>query len=289
MTKPRILFVLHLPPPMHGAALVGSFIRESGLVNSTFDTRYVNLSASSTLEEVGRFSLKKFRPVFRLIREVRRTVSEWKPDRVYLTPSATMPGLLKDALVARAARRKGARVILHFHNKGVAERQDRFVYDRLYRILFRDARVILLSERLYPDVRKYVPEERVSCCANGVSVPDLDFSTPPAAPPEMTILFLSNMIRSKACTGLTSREVHRMFSCSRRSADERFRAATHLSILEAIHEERLSRMQELLLNPSQYLGAIANLCGYASQNAACKFFRIKTGMTMSAWRRRHLG
>ena len=69
MTKPRILFVLHLPPPMHGAALVGSFIRESGLVNSTFDTRYVNLSASSTLEEVGRFSLKKFRPVFRLIRE----------------------------------------------------------------------------------------------------------------------------------------------------------------------------------------------------------------------------
>ena len=134
MTKPRILFVLHLPPPMHGAALVGSFIRESGLVNSTFDTRYVNLSASSTLEEVGRFSLKKFRPVFRLIREVCRTVSEWKPDRVYLTPSATMPGLLKDALVARAARRKGARVILHFHNKGVAERQDRFVYDRLYRI-----------------------------------------------------------------------------------------------------------------------------------------------------------
>ena len=202
MTKPRILFVLHLPPPMHGAALVGSFIRESGLVNSTFDTRYVNLSASSTLEEVGRFSLKKFRPVFRLIREVRRTVSEWKPDRVYLTPSATMPGLLKDALVVRVARRKGARVILHFHNKGVAERQDRFVYDRLYRILFRDARVILLSERLYPDVRKYVPEERVSYCANGVSVPDLDFSTPPAAPPEMTILFLSNMIRSKGVSVL---------------------------------------------------------------------------------------
>ena len=227
MTKPRILFVLHLPPPMHGAALVGSFIRESGLVNDSFDTRYVNLSASSTLEEVGRFSLKKFRPVFRLIGEVRRTVSQWKPERVYLTPSATMPGLLKDALVARAARRKGARVILHFHNKGVAERQGRFVYDRLYRILFRDARVILLSERLYSDVRKYVPEERVSYCPNGVSVPDLDFSTPPAAPLEMTgkkplemtILFLSNMIRSKgvsvmieACRLLKERGIG--FRCS---------------------------------------------------------------------------
>ena len=48
-------------------------------------------------------------------------------------------------------------------------------------------------------------------------------------------------------------------------------------------------MQELLSNPAQELSAIANLCGYFSQNAACKFFRIKTGMTMSAWRRRHLG
>lgn len=98
-----------------------------------------------------------------------------------------------------------------------------------------------------------------------------------------------DMIRSKACTGLTSDDVHGMFSCSRRSADERFRAATRLSILEAIHKERLSRMQELLSNPLQALSAIANLCGYASQNAACKFFRLKTGMTMTAWRRRHLG
>ena len=98
-----------------------------------------------------------------------------------------------------------------------------------------------------------------------------------------------SLIRSKACTGLTSDEVHRLFSCSRRSADERFRAATHMSILEAIHEERLSRMRELLSNPTQELGAIANLCGYASQNAACKFFRLKTGMTMTDWRRRHLG
>lgn len=97
------------------------------------------------------------------------------------------------------------------------------------------------------------------------------------------------LIHAKACTGLTANQVHETFSCSRRAADERFRAATGKSILEAIHEARLARMQELLSNPAQELSAIANLCGYFSQNAACKFFRIKTGMTMSAWRRRHLG
>ena len=98
-----------------------------------------------------------------------------------------------------------------------------------------------------------------------------------------------DLIHAKACTGLGADEVRRTFSCSRRSADERFRAATRQSILEMIHSVRLTRMQELLSNPIQGLSAIANLCGYASQNAACKFFRLKTGMTMSAWRRKHAG
>jgi len=96
------------------------------------------------------------------------------------------------------------------------------------------------------------------------------------------------LVQAKACAGLTADQVHKVFSCSRRAADERFRAATRQSILEAIHAVRLARMKELLANPAQTLAAIANLCGYSSQNAACKFFRLKTGMTMSGWRLHHL-
>ena len=198
MNKPRILFILHLPPPVHGASLVGSAIRESELVNGAFDTRYINLSSSVTLEQVGRFSFGKVRTVSRLLSEVRRILREWKPDLVYLTPSATMPGLLKDALTARLVRRKGCKAVLHFHNKGVATHQDKFVYDWLYRMLFRDASVILLSRLLYPDIRKYIPEERVSYCPNGVSVPAAVHK--PGDVPR--ILFLSNMIRSKGVSVL---------------------------------------------------------------------------------------
>ena len=213
--KPRILFILHLPPPVHGAALVGSFIRDSRAVNDAFEGRYVNLSASSRLEQVGRFSFGKVAGVFRRLREVRSTVREWKPDLVYITPCSTMPGLLKDALTARAARRSGGKVLLHFHNKGVAARHDRLLDDRLYRILFRDARVILLSPLLYPDVRKYVPKNRVSYCSNGVSVPDV-VRVPESVP---SLLFLSNMLRSKgtdilldACRVLKERGI--AFRCS---------------------------------------------------------------------------
>lgn len=221
--KPRILFILHLPPPVHGASLVGSAIRGSDLVKDAFDARFVNLSASARLEEVGRFSFGKSRSVFRLLKEVKRTVREWKPELVYMTPSSTMPGLLKDALTARLVRRKGCRTVLHFHNKGVSARQDRFLDDRLYRMLFKDARVILLSRNLYPDIRKYVPEERVSYCANGVSVPEITREPGPVP----RLLFLSNIIRSKgvsvlveACRLLKERGV--AFGCSlvgARSAD----------------------------------------------------------------------
>lgn len=177
---------------------MGSFLKESDLVNGTFGARYVNLSASESLAQVGRFSFGKVWSVFRLLAEVRRTLRAWKPDLVYMTPSSKMPGLLKDALVARMVRRKGCKAILHFHNKGVASRQDRLLDDRLYRMLFREASVILLSERLYPDIRKYEPMEHVSFCANGVSVRDV-VRSPGAVP---TILFLSNMIRSKGVSDL---------------------------------------------------------------------------------------
>lgn len=194
--KPRILFILHLPPPVHGAAVMGEQIRTSALLPACCESRFINLSASATLEQVGRFSVQKFRPVFRLAGEVRRTVREWKPDLVYLTPSVTMPGLLKDVFVARAAR--GTKRMLHLHNKGVAQRQDRFLLSILYRMLFKDARVILLSHLLYPDIRKYVPENHVSYCPNGVSVPSVHRVSGDVP----RLLFLSNIIRSKGVSVL---------------------------------------------------------------------------------------
>ena len=213
MSKPRILFVLHLPPPVHGASLVGSFIRESALVEEAFETRWVNLAVSTRLSEVRRFTFRKVFTILRLLREVRATVRSWRPDLVYMTPSSTMPALLKDVLLVLGM--KGCRKVFHFHNKGVSRRQDRFLDDRLYRILFRDASVILLSGLLYPDIRKYVPEELVSYCPNGVSVPTV--IRRPCTPPR--ILFLSNMIRSKgvsvlvdACRLLQARGIP--FRCS---------------------------------------------------------------------------
>ena len=213
--KPRILFVLHLPPPVHGAAMMGQAIRESGMVADAFDARFVNLSASASLSEVGRVSLKKLTFMSRLLRQVRKEVKDFRPDLVYLTPTSSGPGLIKDCLTARSIRKRGSKVVLHFHNKGVSARQDRFPYGFLYRSLFKDAKVILLSERLYPDVERFVARENAYFCPNGIDGVDVRRREKQSVP---EILFLSNLLPDKgvvdlldACKILVERGLR--FSC----------------------------------------------------------------------------
>lgn len=93
-----------------------------------------------------------------------------------------------------------------------------------------------------------------------------------------------DLVRERACTGLSAAEVAATFPCSRRMADIRFRRATGHSILDEIHAVQLERAQQLARNPNLPLKAISDFCGFANPNSLRKFFRKATGMTLSAWR-----
>lgn len=51
---------MHMPPPVHGAAMMGKYIHDSKLINETFECRYINPSASSNIKEVGKLNIGKF-------------------------------------------------------------------------------------------------------------------------------------------------------------------------------------------------------------------------------------
>ena len=96
------------------------------------------------------------------------------------------------------------------------------------------------------------------------------------------------LIRLKACTGLTADRVARLFPCSRRMASIRFAQATGRTILGEIHAVQLERAKQLLRDPNQMLKSIADFCGFTHPNSLRKFFLHETGMTLTAWRRKHL-
>ena len=57
-----ILYLLHLPPPVHGSSIVGEFAKESPLINNSFHGRYINLLMSRSVNETGKTSfIKLFR------------------------------------------------------------------------------------------------------------------------------------------------------------------------------------------------------------------------------------
>lgn len=44
--KSKILFIMHMPPPVHGAAMMGKYIHDSKLINDKFECHYINLTTA---------------------------------------------------------------------------------------------------------------------------------------------------------------------------------------------------------------------------------------------------
>lgn len=196
--KRKILFILHLPPPIHGAAMVGKYIHDSKTINEQFECRYINLTTASSLEEIGKVSYGKLKAFIHLLSTIRRQVEEFHPYLVYVTPNAKGGAFYKDFIVVQMLKIMGCRVVAHYHNKGVCIRQDRWFENLLYQRFFKGIKVILLGKSLYNDVAKYVRWEDVYICPNGIPVDKVvkekmyrvDDKT-------SSLLFLSNLIESK--------------------------------------------------------------------------------------------
>ena len=166
--KQKILFIMHMPPPVHGAAMVGQYIHDSKLINEKFEGHYINLTTAKNLQDIGKVGIRKMVDFYALLRKIRRSLKTINPDLVYVTPNACGGAFYKDYIVVQMIKRMGYQVVVHYHNKGVSTRQNRFLDNFLYQRFFKGIKVILLSECLYDDVKKYVKREDVFVCPNGI-------------------------------------------------------------------------------------------------------------------------
>ena len=198
--KYNILFILHLPPPVHGAAMVGKYIKDSVLINSEFGCHYINLAIASSIEDIGKVGLKKLWHFLQLLHVIRREVKRVKPDLVYITPNAKGGAFYKEWVIVMMLKMMGCRIVAHYHNKGVSSRQDKWLDNWMYRRFFKNIKVILLAEALYFDIQKYVRREDVYICPNGIPVEELQNSGASVEKKNRNVpqlLFLSNLLVDK--------------------------------------------------------------------------------------------
>ena len=104
---------------------------------------------------------------------------------------------------------------------------------------------------------------------------------------EPRILAAVELIRREACNGLTASDVIKSVRGSRRLTEIRFREAMGHSILDEILGVRMEKVQFLLSMTDTPIGAIAAMCGFRSEIALHKFFKLSTGMCMREWRKRN--
>jgi glycosyltransferase involved in cell wall biosynthesis len=195
--KSKILFILHLPPPVHGSSMVGQYIKDSEIINTSFETHYINLSTSKTVDEIGKKPFVKVSRYVKILFQVIISLIKHNPKIVYLAITAKGVGFYKDFPIVLLTTLFNKKLVLHYHNKGVRKNQHRPFDNLLYHILFKNTKIILLSERLYEDISKYVKKEDVFFCPNGIQVINPEEKISPTNNSVPQILFLSNLIASK--------------------------------------------------------------------------------------------
>ncbi len=220
-SQKKILFILHLPPPVHGAAMVGKWIKESQIINNAIDGRYLNLSTSESLQDIGKGGVQKLISFLKVVKKVIIALFQRKHDLCYMTITAKGPGFYKDACIVFILKFFRKKIIYHFHNKGVRANSDGFVNKQLYKFVFKNTKSILLSKYLYNDISQFVDEKNVLYCPNGIKEVDYDFSKTISNVKLATpckFLFLSNMMEEKgvyvlleACAILKQKKV--AFEC----------------------------------------------------------------------------
>ena len=92
-------------------------------------------------------------------------------------------------------------------------------------------------------------------------------------------------IRCYACNRtIDINTVAKQMKCSRRLATLLFKKETGHTILDAIRNRRLEKIQDLLTKTNLPISAVIDRSGYASESFAKRLFRKTTGMTMKQYR-----
>lgn len=193
--RKRVLFVLTLPPPVHGSALMSQYIKNSRLINEKFDCDFINLSTSRKIDEIGKNNPIKLWRLFTALVSLLWKLMTKRYSLCYLTTTCHGIGFLKDVPFVLLCKLFVNTIVIHQHNKGMSKDLGKWPYRWLLPLCYNKAKVILLSWRLYHDIERIVPREYVCICPNGI--PDVEYDYKERNNKVVHLLFLSNLIESK--------------------------------------------------------------------------------------------
>ncbi len=196
--KKKILFLIQLPPPVHGASLRNKFLLESRLLNLNFNISLLEIKFANDVHDIGKLSFKKIiKTIYLAIRLLQQLLKN--PDLVYFNFAVKEPAFYRDALLLLIIRLFKVKHALHIRTQGVSVASSNNKLKRLlYKYCFKKSETICLSEALSNDI-KNVCNSSIHIMNNGIK--DLAESYLKTkieiSNNTIKILFLSNLMRTK--------------------------------------------------------------------------------------------
>jgi glycosyltransferase involved in cell wall biosynthesis len=192
---PKLLAILQLPPPLHGASLMNEMVVESTEIRRRYRMEVLPLRYARSLQDIGRPSLRKALMMGAQWLQVVHRALFRRPDIIYYTIAPTGWALIRDLCYISVFKLARIRVVYHIHGGGIA----RSAQDPLLRTWLRwafDREVVIhLSQSLMTELAGLASFEQCRILPNGVKKPRHEPSR--GARNRNAILFCSNMMTQK--------------------------------------------------------------------------------------------
>lgn len=200
LKKGGILFIVQLPPPVHGASVMNNMVygRMSG--KTGYRCQLVRLNFAKSLNDLQKFRFRKLGRSFTVLLEICWKVLTFQPSIVYFSMVPLGTTLLRDSTYLLAVRilLPKSRKIIHLHRPGLYEFNKKYKLSWFYRFIFKGCEIIHLTESLVEhEIRPLqLKNVRVYAVPNFIEVDKVELD---AGAPRMrhNILFLSNLFPHK--------------------------------------------------------------------------------------------
>jgi glycosyltransferase involved in cell wall biosynthesis len=195
--KLKILYLVQLPPPVHGVSIMNQIAINNCLINEKYSTEIVELKFSNEFSGIRKYNFKKVISFLKVYFELKRKLKVFSPDLVYFSFIPVGVGFFRDFLYLSLIKHHKNKIILHIHNRGIAERSRNLIYRKLYKLVFNNVSVIHVSKRLMEEEFKHLLLKNCKrYFLNNTSNP-FEVQHRERNDNQINILFLSNLLPEK--------------------------------------------------------------------------------------------
>lgn len=205
--KKKGLFMVQLPPPIHGVSVISQLITQSKYINEKIDIDIIPINSSLSLDEINEPS---FRKIFKIVDNCVKLFLKLLKNRyefVYFTSNLQGWAFYRDILYIAIIKLFKIPKFYHLHGYAYLSQQKRRFKTGLCKWYFKGAKVIILADSLYNDISSLVEEKNKFILHNGIPITvsqDKFNSIVKERQNQQTcrILFFSNIMESKGATVL---------------------------------------------------------------------------------------